>query len=610
MSAFLATHTRTHSCGALRAEHAGTPVVLTGWVQSYRDHGDRIFIDLRDRDGVTQVVADKTRLPAVHAIADAVRAEWCIGIVGEVRLRGEQLAKAAPGEERQLRKMANDKIATGEIEVWIDELEVFSKSETPPFAIEDDIETNDQLRLKYRYLDLRRPRMQKNLRMRSQITTTTRDYLAKNGFLEIETPFMVKYTPGGARNFLVPSRLNPGSFYALAESPQIFKQLLMVGGFERYFQITRCFRDEDLRLDRQPEFSQIDLEMSFVNESILQGMMEGLMATLWRTVLGVELELPLRRMTFAEAMDKYGVDKPDLRLDLTLCDVTEGFKGSGFKIFEGVIAGGGIVKCLRIPKNDKLTRALIDALPELGKQYGLKGVTTVRLQDGGAWQGLKGVSDEARAKVNQMAGAEIGDALIMVADKYKVANTALGGIRLHLGDKLGLTRKGEWQFMWLVDPPLFEVDDETKEIAAAHHPFTSPRVEDEALLETAPARVLARAYDLVLNGVELGGGSIRIHRSELQARAFQALRISPEDQRAKFGFLLDAFKYGPPPHGGIAFGLDRLAMLMAGTESLRDVIAFPKTQKGSDLMTECPTPVSKKQLDELFIQVAPDLPGR
>ncbi|MBA2538642.1 MAG: aspartate--tRNA ligase [Deltaproteobacteria bacterium] len=606
MSVFLATHERTHSCGALRASDAGKRVVLTGWVQNYRDHGERIFIDLRDREGVTQIVADRERIAAIHAVADQFRNEWCIGIVGEVKLRGQQLAKGVPGEERKLKAMTNTKIQTGEVEVWIDEVEVFSKADTPPFAIEDDVDTNDSVRLKYRYLDLRRPRLQRNLVMRSQITRTTRDYLACTGFLEIETPFMVKYTPGGARNFLVPSRLNPGNFYALAESPQIFKQLLMVAGYDRYFQIVRCFRDEDLRNERQPEFTQIDIEMSFVNEKILQTTMEGLMAKLWKDVLGIELTLPLRRMTFAEAMDKYGVDKPDLRLDLILTDVTEGFKGSGIKFIDDAIAAGGIVKALRIPKNEKFTRALIDELPNFGKQYGLKGVTTVRLQEGGVWQGLKGVPDEARAAITAKVGAQVGDAIVFVADKWKVANTALGGIRLHLGDKLGLIRKNEWQFMWLTDPPLFEVDE--GEIAAAHHPFTSPRTEDEDMLETAPEKVLARAYDLVLNGVEVGGGSIRIHRSDLQARAFKALRISDENQRAKFGFLLDAFKFGPPPHGGIAFGLDRLAMLMTGAEYMRDVIAFPKTQKGSDLMTDCPTPVSAKQLDELFIQVKPDLP--
>jgi aspartyl-tRNA synthetase len=377
MSAFLSTHTRTHSCGALRAGDAGQRVVLTGWVQSYRDHGERIFIDLRDREGVTQVVADRTRLADVHAIADAVRAEWCIGIVGEVRLRGEQLAKAAAGEERKLKKMANEKIPTGEIEVWIDELEVFSRSETPPFAIEDSVDTNDSLRLKDRYLDLRRPKLQRNLTMRSQITRVTRDYLGRNSFLEIETPFMVKYTPGGARNFLVPSRLNPGSFYALAESPQIFKQLLMVAGYDRYFQIVRCFRDEDLRNERQPEFTQIDLEMSFINEGILQATMEGLMATLWREVLGVELTLPLRRMTFAEAMEKYGVDKPDLRLDLRLYTVTDAWRASGFRIFEEAVAGGAIVKVLHVPKNEKLTRAILDGLNDFAKSFGVKGVTWV-----------------------------------------------------------------------------------------------------------------------------------------------------------------------------------------------------------------------------------------
>jgi aspartyl-tRNA synthetase len=594
MSTFLAEHTRTHSCGALRGPDAGKQVVLTGWVQKYRDHRGCVFIDLRDRDGLTQLVFDESFDQAAHAAARELRSEWCIGIAGEVRSRGDNV---------------NDKLPTGAIEVWVKAIEVFSRAETPPFQIEDDLDTHEALRLKYRYLDLRRPRLQKKLIQRSQITRVTREYLSKHGFLEIETPFMVKYTPGGARNFLVPSRLNPGQFYALAESPQIFKQLLMVAGYERYFQIVRCFRDEDLRLDRQPEFTQIDIEMSFVNEQILQGMMEGLMATLWREVLGVELPLPLRRMTHAEAMDKYGVDKPDLRLDLVLCDVTTACKASGFRVFESAVTAGGIVKCLRVPgPSDRLPRSLLDSLQDFAKQFGVKGVAWARVQDGGAWQGIKGFSDAARDEVNRVAGAVPGDTLLFVADKAKAANTCMGAVRLHIGDKLGLSRTGEWQFMWLTDPPLFEIED--GEVAAAHHPFTSPRVEDEGLLESAPERVLARAYDLVLNGVEIGGGSIRIHRSELQDRAFKALGISEEERRAKFGFLLDAFKYGPPPHGGIAFGLDRLAMLMTGADSLRDVIAFPKTQKGSDLMTECPTGVSKKQLDELFIQVKPELPTK
>jgi aspartyl-tRNA synthetase len=586
MSAFLATHTRTHSNGALRAADAGKRVVLTGWVQSYRDHGGCVFIDLRDRDGLTQLVFDPGFHAGAHTIAGDLRSEWCIGITGEVRSRGGKV---------------NDKLPTGAIEVWVDAIEIFSRAETPPFAIEDDVDTNDSLRLKYRYLDLRRPKLQRNLRMRSHITRATRSYLGENGFLEMETPFMVKYTPGGARNFLVPSRLNPGSFYALAESPQIFKQLLMVAGYERYFQIVRCFRDEDLRNERQPEFTQIDIEMSFVNEQILQTMMEGLMATLWREVLGVELTLPLRRMTWTEAMDKYGVDKPDLRLDLVLTDVTKPASTSGFGVFEGVVKNGGIVKALRVPKNEKLTRSVLDGLNDFAKAYGVKGVAFVRVQEDGTWQGpiAKNYSEAARTETNQLCKAEAGDTIIFVAEKFKVANTTLGAIRLHIGEKLGLTRKGEWQFMWLTDPPLFEVDD--GEIAAAHHPFTSPRVEDEDKLETAPEQVFARAYDLVLNGVEVGGGSIRIHRSDLQARCFKALRISDEEQQRKFGFLLDAFKYGPPPHGGIAFGLDRLAMLMTGAEYMRDVIAFPKTQKGGDPMTDCPTPVSAKQLAELFI---------
>jgi aspartyl-tRNA synthetase len=590
MSSFLASHARTHSCGQLRAADVGMRVVITGWVQSYRDHGKGVFVDLRDRDGITQLVFESDRI--VEA-AKALRSEWCIGVTGSVRSRGGNI---------------NDKLATGEIEVSVDEVEVFSKADTPPFAIEDDTDTNDQVRLKYRYLDLRRPRMQKNIIARSTITRTTREYLSRNGFLEIETPFMVKYTPGGARNFLVPSRLNPGSFYALAESPQIFKQLLMVAGYERYFQIVRCFRDEDLRLDRQPEFTQIDIEMSFVNETLLQTTMEGLVAALWKNVQNVELKLPLRRMTYAEAMDKYGVDKPDLRCDLVLCDVTAPARNSNYAIFQQVVGNGGIVKCLRVPKHEKLTRQVLDKLPEVAKQYNAQ-VGWVKVGEAGAWSGgpaAKAYAEQARGETNHIAGAQNGDVLIFVANKPKIANTCLGGIRLHIGETLGLIRKGEWQFMWLTDPPLFEIEDDGS-VAAAHHPFTSPRVEDEHLLESEPGKVLARAYDLVLNGVEIGGGSIRIHRSDLQARVFAALGISEEQRAQKFGFLLEAFKYGPPPHGGIAFGLDRLAMLLCEAESLRDIIAFPKTQKGSDLMTDCPTPVSKKQLDELFIQLRPDL---
>ena len=425
MSTFLATHTRTHSAGELRASDVGKSVVLTGWVQSYRDMGGVIFIDLRDREGIVQLRFDASFSAAAHTLSDSLRTEWCIGVVGEVRARGTVTDKS--GKERSL---TNANLKTGEIEIWVTELEVFSKSETPPFAIEDNVDTNDSVRLKYRYLDLRRPQMQKNLAMRSQITSTTRDYLAKNRFLEIETPFMVKYTPGGARNFLVPSRLNPGNFYALAESPQIFKQLLMVAGYERYFQIVRCFRDEDLRNERQPEFTQIDIEMSFVNEQILQDTMEGLIARLWKDVLGIELTLPLRRMTYAEAMDKYGVDKPDLRCDLRLYDITEPGKTSGFRVFENVKEiPGGIIKCLRVPgPADKMPRSLLDSLPDFAKSYGVKGVAWVRVQDASAWTGGgKGTTDEARAEINRITGAQAGDTLLFVTEKAKVRERVYGG---------------------------------------------------------------------------------------------------------------------------------------------------------------------------------------
>jgi aspartyl-tRNA synthetase len=593
MSAFLTDLPKTHSCGELRKDHVGRKAVLMGWVWNRRDHGGCVFIDLRDRDGVTQVVFRPEVSADAHALAGELRGEFCIGVAGTVDSRGA---------------MVNPKLATGEIELTADQLTIFSRSETPPFPIEDDLETNEALRLKHRYLDLRRPALQKNFLVRSQIYQTTRSYLHSQRFVELETPFMVKYTPGGARNFLVPSRLNPGAFYALAESPQIFKQLFMVSGFDRYFQIVRCFRDEDLRLDRQPEFTQIDLEMSFVTEVDVQNVVEGLLAALWRDVLGVEIPRPFPRLSYDDAMARYGSDKPDLRLDLELGEITEAARESGFQIFEKAVAAGGIVKALRVPDGDRLSRSMLDGLTDFAKPYGAKGVAFARVQEGGAWQApfAKAFKEEARLAVNAKLGAGPGDVILFVADKFKVVNNALGAIRLHIGDKLGLTRKGEWRFLWTTDMPMFEQSD-GGEWMAAHHPFTSPRLSDLDHLESDPARCRARAYDCVLNGNEIAGGSIRIHQREVQAKLFHAIGLDEEQARQKFGFLLDAFRYGPPPHGGIAFGLDRLAMLLCGADSLRDVIAFPKTQKGTDLMTDAPGPVARKQLDELFVQLKPEL---
>ncbi len=593
MSSFLHDRKKSHSCGELRASDIGKKVVLCGWVWNRRDHGGAVFIDLRDREGVTQVVFRGDLNVDAHQLAGELRHEFCVGIEGVVADRGNN---------------KNPKLPSGDIEIEATRLEIFSRSETPPFPIEDKIDTNEALRLKHRYLDLRRPELQKNFLVRSKIYQTTRNVLFGEKFLELETPMLVKYTPGGARNFLVPSRLNAGSFYALAESPQIFKQLFMVAGLERYFQIVKCFRDEDLRLDRQPEFTQIDLELSFVTEEDVQGVIEKLCAALWKNILGVEIPTPFRRMSYDEAMAKYGSDKPDLRLDLELADVTEAARASGFQIFEKAVAAGGIVKTMRVPDGDKLSRSMLDGLTEFAKPYGARGVAFARVQEGGTWQApfAKAFKDEARNAVNDKLGARTGDVLLFVADKPRVANNAMAAIRLHIGDKLGLTRKGEWKFLWVVDMPLFEQNDDGS-WAAAHHPFTSPRLADLDFLESDPARCRARAYDCVLNGNEIGGGSIRIHQPHVQAQLFKALGLSEDEARAKFGFLLEAFKYGPPPHGGIAMGLDRLAMLMCGADSLRDVIAFPKTQKGTDLMTEAPSGVSKRQLDELHIQLKPEV---
>jgi aspartyl-tRNA synthetase len=593
MSAFLVDQKKTHSCGELRREHAGQKVVLMGWVDSRRDHGGCVFIDLRDRDGVTQVVFRPEVEAAAHALAGDLRSEYCIAVHGLVEARGANV---------------NPRLPTGEIELTADRLEIFSRADTPPFPIQDNLDTNEALRLKYRYLDLRRPALQKNFLLRSQIYQLTRSYLHGERFVELETPMMVKYTPGGARNFLVPSRLNQGSFYALAESPQIFKQLFMVSGFDRYFQIVRCFRDEDLRLDRQPEFTQIDLEMSFVTEEDVQTTVEGLLAALWKGILGVDLPRPFPRLTYDDAMARYGSDKPDLRLDLELSELTEAARASGFQIFEKAVAAGGIVKGLRVPEGDRLSRSVLDGLTDFAKPYGAKGVAFARVQEGGTWQApfAKSFKDDARAAVNARMGARPGDVLLFVADKPKIVNNALGAIRLSIGERLGLTRKGEWRFAWTTDMPMFE-QAESGEWVAAHHPFTSPRLSDLEIIESDPARCRARAYDCVLNGNEIAGGSIRIHQTEVQRRLFKAIGLDEEQARQKFGFLLEAFRYGPPPHGGIAFGLDRLAMLLCGADSLRDVIAFPKTQKGTDLMTDAPSTVARKQLDELGVQVKPEL---
>jgi len=598
---FLIDLKRTHRCGELRAADVGNnDVVLMGWVATRRDHGGRVFIDLRDRTGLTQVVFGPDVDKEAHALAGELRSEFCIGVSGRVISRGDNV---------------NPKLPTGEIEVEATRLHIFSRAETPPFEVADDTEAGEAVRLKYRYLDLRRPALQKNFFVRSQLYRATREYFHANDFSELETPFMVKYTPGGARNFLVPSRLNPGHFYALAESPQIFKQLFMVAGFDRYFQIVRCFRDEDLRLDRQPEFTQIDVEMSFVAEEDVYRIMEGLIARIWKDVLGVTVPTPFARVTYDDAMARYGVDKPDLRFGLPLTDLTETLKplsGGGVPLFAGALEQKGIIKALRLPVENAgaLSRTEADKLEEFVKGFGARGLARAKVAEGGEWTQsplAKNITPAAREAINKAVGATPGDYLFFQFGRAKLVNAVLGGLRLHLGNKLGLVDKSQWNFAWVTSFPLFDHDEETKRYVAAHHPFTAPRDQDVPLLESDPGKVKARAYDLVLNGNEIAGGSLRIYQREVQAKVFAALGLTEADFRAKFGFLLDAFKYGPPPHGGIAFGLDRLAMLLCGADSLRDVIAFPKTQKGTDLMTDAPTPVSDEQLEELHVRLAPTI---
>ncbi|MEK6607312.1 MAG: aspartate--tRNA ligase [Myxococcota bacterium] len=588
---FLRERPRTDGCGDLRATHVDREVTLYGWVDVRRDHGGCVFVDLRDRTGVAQVVFKPEISAETHARAGELRNEFCIGVVGRVISRGAN---------------ANPKLPTGAIEVNAERLEIFSRSEAPPFPIDDETDAGETVRLQYRYLDLRRPALQRNFLTRARVARVVRETYASAGFTEIETPFLIRHTPGGARNFLVPSRQSPGRFYGLAESPQIFKQLFMVAGFDRYFQIVKCFRDEDLRQDRQPEFTQIDVEMSFVEEDDVLRASEEMIAAVWREVTGAEVPRPIPRLTYDEAMSRYGSDKPDLRFGLELVDTTEPCARSGFRVFEQAIAAGGIVKGLRLPGGATgLSRSELDGLPEVVKPYGARGVAWAKVQEDGAWQApfAKAFSEDARRDVNARMGARPGDVLCFVADRPKVANASMGALRLAMARKFELAGAGAWAFCWITDFPLLEKSEQSGAWQACHHPFTSPRPEDLEFLETDPGRVRARAYDLVINGNEIGGGSIRIHQPDVQARVFRAIGLSDEEAREKFSFLLEAFRYGAPPHGGIAFGLDRMVALLCGVDSLRDVIAFPKTQKGACLMTDAPAPATAAQLQELHVRL-------
>ncbi len=586
---------RTHTCGALRESHVGATVTLCGWVQHRRDHGGVIFVDLRDRFGLTQITFDPDLCgPAAMEQANRVRSEWVLRVVGEVRSRGDK---------------RNPNLATGAVEVFVRELTVLNQAQTPPFEIDAHAKVGEEARLRHRFLDLRRGDMQANILTRHRVTKVVRDYFDRHEFAEVETPTLCKYTPGGARNFLVPSRLNPGGFYALAESPQLFKQLLMVGGYDRYVQIARCYRDEDLRNDRQPEFTQIDIEMSFIDMDDIMGIGEGMARTVWKEVLGVDLPQPFRRMTWTEAMARYGSDKPDLRFAMPIVDLSDWAPTSGFTVFQSAVAGGGVVRAIAAKgAAEQLSRRTLDALTEQAKGLGAKGLAWIKLGADPAkpedWQGpaAKNITAEARAELARRLEVGPGDVLFFGADKERTVCTVLGGIRLELGrNLLKLCRPGDWQFLWVHSAPCFEWSEEANEWVANHHPFTAPFDDHVGRLESDPGKALSKSYDMVLNGNEIGGGSIRIHDAATQAAVFKALGISPDDAQRKFGFLLHALSFGAPPHGGMAFGLDRLVMLITGAESIRDVIAFPKNQRGRDDMLDCPTPVSERQLKELAI---------
>lgn len=582
---------RTHRCGELSASQAGQTVTIMGWVQKNRNKGGLVFVDVRDRSGVIQVVFEEGKADAaLLEKAAKLRAEYVVAITGRVEMRSGAV---------------NENLATGEIEIIPESLRILSESETPPFPIEENSKTKEEVRLKYRYLDLRRPDLQRNLRMKSHVMTLTRQFFAGEGFLEVETPMLGKTTPEGARDYLVPSRVHPGCFYGLPQSPQLYKQLLMCSGMDRYIQIARCFRDEDLRADRQPEFTQIDMELSFVDVDDVIEVNERYLKRLFQEVLGIEVKLPIQRMTWQEAMDRFGSDKPDLRFGMELTDVSDVVKDCGFGVFTGALENGGSVRGINAKGQGGMPRKKIDKLTAFVKDYGAKGLAYIAIQEDGSVKSsfAKFLSEEQMSALVKAMDGEPGDLLLFAADKNKVVWDSLGALRVELAKQLELLDKNEYRFVWITEFPLLEWSEEQGRFVAMHHPFTMPMEEDLAFIDSDPGKVRAKAYDIVLNGNEIGGGSVRIHQNDIQEKMFEVIGFTREQAYSQFGFLLDAFKYGVPPHAGLAYGLDRLVMLMAGEDSIRDVIAFPKVKDASCLMTEAPTPADEKQLEELGLSV-------